>query len=124
MAAEITVSASLAMDNGIVDVAGPFASGLRFDMTGAKFIKTVQAIPTTEEALQLGETSGSLGWCLIKNLDNTNFVSLKTATSGTVFAKLPAKGGVALFCFGSGVTAPFAIADTAACNIEIFILVQ
>lgn len=124
MSAEITVGASLELDNGIVDVAGPLCSGLRFDITGAKYNRTVQAVGITEEALQLGETSGSLGWCLLKNLDNTNFVNVKTATSGTVFAKLLPKGGCALFYFGSGVTAPFVIADTAACNIEILTLVQ
>lgn len=124
MAAEITVSASLQMDNGIVQANGPLASGLRFDLTGAKYIRTVQNIGITEEALQLGETSSSLGWCLLKNLDNTNFVSIKTATGGTIFAKLLPKGGPALFYFGSGITAPFAISDTATCNVEIFILTQ
>lgn len=124
MAAEITVSASLGLDNGIVDVFGPLIAGQRFDITGAKYNRTVQAVGTTEEALQLGETSGSLGWCLLKNLDNTNFVNVKTATSGTVFAKLLAKGGCALFYFGSGVTAPFIQSDTASCNVEILTLVQ
>lgn len=124
MAAEATISASLLFDNGIVNVPGPQVAGLRFDISGAKYNKTVQNVGTSEEALQLGETSGSLGWCLIKNLDNTNYVKLKTATSGTIFAKLLPKGGCALFYFGSDVTAPFVQADTAACNIEIYILNQ
>ena len=124
MAAEIVVSAQLECDNGISPIIGPTISGLRFDLSGAKFIRTVQAVGTSEEALQLGETSGSLGWCVLKNTDNTNFVKVLTGTGGTVFAKLLAKGGCALFYFGAGVTAPFVQADTAACNIEILILTQ
>lgn len=122
MAAEITVAALLEYDNGIVDVNGPLVNGIRFDISGSKYVKTLQQIGITEEALQLGETSGSLGWALIKNIDNTNYVELKTGTGGIVFAKLPPKGGIALLHFGSGVTAPFAIANSAACLVEIFIL--
>jgi hypothetical protein len=124
MAAEVTVGAALESDNGVATIVGPTISGQRFDQTGVKYIRTVQAVGTSEEAMQLGETSGSLGWCLLKNLDNTNFVKVLTGTGGTVFAKLLPKGGCALFYFGSGVTAPFVQSDTAACNIEILILAQ
>lgn len=85
-----------------------------------KFIHHKQNIGITEEALDLGELT-SLGWAIFINRDTTNFVNIKTATSGTIFAKILA-GECAMFRFGSGVTAPFAIADTAACQLEYLII--
>ena len=43
------------------------------------------------------------------------------ATGGTKCVKLLA-GEVAMFRFGSGVTAPYIIADTAACQVEYIII--
>lgn len=118
MADEIKVSASLELDTGTL--AEELVLPTRhFDFSGTKFTKHTQSIGTSEEAIDLGEIT-TLGWVLAVNRDPTNFVSLKTATSGTVFAKLLPENGCALFHFGSGVTAPFAIADTAACIVEFF----
>lgn len=123
MAAEITLTASLEGDNSIFDRVLNL-SGQRFDFTAAlasqKYQQGFQNVGTSEEAINLGDVS-TLGWALFINRDTTNFISLKTATGGTVFAKLPPKGGCALFHFGSGVTAPWAVADTAACNMEYLI---
>jgi hypothetical protein len=121
MSAEFTVSASLEVDNGIIDEALS-KSGLRFDWGGTKYTKLVQAIGTSEEALQLGEVS-SLGWFIAVNLDNTNYVSIRMATAGANVIELEAKGGCALFKFGTGVSAPFAVSNTAACNVA-FLLVS
>lgn len=74
-----------------------------------------QAITTSEVALNLGPLA-SLGWAGFVNLDPTNFIELRVGTGSTKFAKLwPGKG--ALFYFGSGITAPYAIADTATCKL-------
>jgi hypothetical protein len=116
MAAEITVSASLAVDDGIIDEALA-KSGLRFDWAGTKYTKHVQSIGTSEEAIDLGEIT-TLGWVLAINLDNTNYVELRSATgAGNDIIKLPAKHGLALFHWGSDVSAPFAIANTSACRV-------
>lgn len=117
MAAEITISASLELDDGTVAVKSPPASGLRFDFSGTKYTQHAQTIGTTEEAIDLGEIT-TLGWIFAINRDNTNFVSIRTGTGLGNAIKLPAKGGCALFHAGSGMTAPFAIADTAACRVE------
>jgi hypothetical protein len=120
MAAEITISASLELDNGVIQEALS-RSGLRFDQTGVKYQKHVQNIGTSEEAIDLGEVT-SLGYCLAINLDNTNYVELRSATgAGNDIIKLPAKGGLALFHWGSDVSAPFAVANTAACNVAFLI---
>jgi hypothetical protein len=118
MAAEITASGSLELDDGTVTEMLA-VSGLRFDWSGTKYTKHVQSIGTAEEAIDLGEIS-SVGWILAVNRDNTNFVSLRVGTGLTNAIRLDPKGGFALFRAGSGMTAPFAIADTAACRVEFF----
>lgn len=90
-------------------------------LTGSKFVQSTQSIPTTANgtAINLGPLS-NVGWYLIVNRDATNFVQLYNATSGTKFAKL-LPGEFAMGRFDTGITAPAAIADTAACLIEYLI---
>ncbi len=120
MSREVTVNMTLAYS----DAAGTADS---LQLANASYSVTSQVIahikavaPTTAAALTLGGVT-SLGWILIINRDPTNFVTLLTATGGTVFAKLwPGQG--ALFFFGSGVTAPFIKADTATCPVDYLLL--
>lgn len=84
------------------------------------FVWNKQNIGITEEAINLGEVS-SLGWAIFVNRDATNFIELRTGTGATKFAKLKA-GEFCVFRFGSGITAPYAIADTAACQMEYIII--
>ena len=119
MADEITITASLAVKNGVVDeVLARVAS--QFDQTGTECAKFQQSIGTTEEAINLGVDIGTLGYILAINLDPTNFVSLRRATGEGNFIRLEANGGMALFKCSA--TAPFAIADTAACRVQFLIL--
>ena len=85
-----------------------------------KYVQAKQNIGTSEEAIGLGEVT-SLGLGIFINRDSTNFIELRTGTGGTKFAKIAA-GRLAIFWFGSGITAPFAIADTAACQMEYLII--
>lgn len=120
MANEITRTASLQFAKGNVAAVAFSEASKNSNVSGTRYHRTVQQIGTSEEALGLGELA-SLGYCMIKNLDATNYVEIKTATSGTAFLKLK-PGECALFRFGSGVTAPFAQANTAAVSIEIMIV--
>ena len=70
----------------------------------------------SDTALELG-TIAALGWVLIINRDTTNFVTLKTAASGTIIAKL-FPGEFCFFRIGSGITAPAMRADTGDCEVE------
>lgn len=79
-----------------------------------------QSIGTSETAINLGGIS-SLGYMLLVNRDPVNYVDIKTGTGGTIFARLDPAGGMLLLKVGSGVTAPYAIANTAACVIEKFV---
>lgn len=121
MANEIQVSAYLGFSKD--GNTGQRNVGLRkFTMTGNLHADHEQSVGITEEALRLGDIAGaSLGFCLIENLDATNFVSLRRATGESDFMKIKA-GEFCLFRFDADATAPFIIADTAAVRIRVFLL--
>ena len=120
MADEIEISAALRLRRTDID-ASLSKIGLTFDQSGSEFTQTVQTIGTTEEAVHLGELSAP-GYVLAINLDTTNFVSLRVGTGLTNAIRLDANNGIALFKAGSGMTAPFAIADTSPCRVLFLIL--
>ena len=76
----------------------------------------VQTVGITEEAILLGDVSTG-GYCYIENLDTTNFISLRQATGAANFAKIAA-GKWNIITISPDATAPFAIADTAACRVR------
>lgn len=120
MASELTVSVSLSGAKTWA-LKNLQLAGIQPDMAGTKFMQGSQLVPTTAggTAINLG-TLATVGWFLIINRDTTNFVSLYNAVSGTKFAKLKF-GEPCCGRFDPSVTAPAAIADTAACLIEYLI---
>jgi len=87
------------------------------DIATKKFVSGKISVGTSEEAIPLGEVT-SLGWAVFKNLDTTNYVELRSASgAANDIIKLKAGEGCA-FRFGSDVTAPYLIANTAACQVE------
>lgn len=117
MAEELTMSGVVRFRKGSIDISLEQLAK-RIDVSGTKFIKTVQAIGTTEEAIGKGEV-GTPGIMIVRNLDTTNFVTIRPATGVTTGAKIKA-GEFAIFR-PSG-SAPYAIADTAAVNIEYLLI--
>jgi hypothetical protein len=101
------------------------ASGLEITLATDKIVHTIQSIGTSEEAIELGDIS-SRGFAVLVNLDPTNYIEIKVATSGAIFAKLFPKGSTAgiNFCvvhLGSAAQSPFATANSAECKMEIFL---
>jgi hypothetical protein len=120
LADEFTLNASLAYSDSegseeimsIVDVLRSISTKL--------FVKHKQNIGITEEALDLGGLA-SLGWAFFKNLDETNYVELRSATgAGNDIIRIDPLC-CAFFRFGSDVSAPFAIANTATVQLEYVI---
>lgn len=93
-----------------------------FSITGINYAGGTMAVPTTSGGtiIPLGSVT-SLGWAMFKNNDSTNYVDILVTTSGTDILRLY-PGEVALFRFGSGVTAPAAIAHTATVLLQYLIL--
>lgn len=122
MANEITVKALLSYVNSAFNI--PTESlgidGVAFTITGKLFVKGTVSVGIAESAIPLGGI-GSLGWGVFKNNDPTNFVSIRVGTGGSKIIKLK-PGECAVFRFGVDITAPYWIADTAACIVDYMIL--
>ena len=91
------------------------------DVAGARGLDTVQSVGTSEEAIQLGDLAATGGYVYLENLDATNFIGVRQGTGATDLIKLLA-GDWCVFRIHGSSTAPFAIADTAACNLRIVLL--
>jgi hypothetical protein len=74
--------------------------------------KATQLIGTSEEAITLGD-GGTIKELYLRNLDATNYVEIKTGTGGVITDKL-LPGEDCIHRLGSGMQAPYAIANTAA----------
>lgn len=117
MANELTLSASLKFVKGSKNRAFS-KSGIQLDVAGKNYTHKSQTIGTSEEALVLGDVA-TPGYILVYNESTTNFVSIRSGTGTANLVKIPA-GGIALFhCEAS---APFAVADTAAVDIEYLLI--
>ena len=91
-------------------------AALSITVSGAQLMDNVQNIGTSEEAILLGDVATG-GYWFVQNLDSTNFVELRSGTGATDFIRLNA-GEWAIFRTSSDATAPYAIADSSACNVR------
>jgi hypothetical protein len=126
MADEIAIKMRLAVDNaGGADSLELLATA--FTQTGVRVYHHVVTVTTSESALPTWAATsptGTLGWAAFKCTAVAtagNYINIKTATSGTAFAKL-IDDSCAVFYFGSGVTAPYVQAVTGNCTLEYLIL--
>lgn len=120
MASEIEVRGRLSFSKS--GAAGGMDAAGTFTLTGTKYQRGRQNVGTSEEALILGDAAAG-GWVFIKNLDATNYVSLRSATGATDFIRINA-GEFAMFRLHASSSAPFIIANTAAVEIEYLVLVN
>lgn len=120
MANEITVSFSLAGSKGSTALSLALAS-VTFNMSGSHMVQLRQTIGTSEEAINMGVDITIPGWFAAINRDATNFVEIRAATGVADLVRMdPGEG--CLFRLAADATAPFAIADTADCELEIILI--
>lgn len=119
MSNELTLNATLAYSDSEGSEVPLDVADLLATVSTLKYTKAKQSIGITEEAINLGEVTAP-GWALFINRDAANFIELRVATGGAKFAKLKA-GEFAFLRLGSGAQVPFAIADTAPCQLEYFV---
>jgi hypothetical protein len=117
MANELTVSCSLKFAKSGREISKSY-SGIQVTVSGDAWVAGIQNIGTSEEAIDLGDV-GTPGFFIGKNLDATNFLSLRPGTGDDNMVKMKA-GEPALFRMEA--TAPFAIANTAACDLEYLLI--
>lgn len=112
MSAELLLQASLKFAKSGAAIESNFASAY-FDVSGSVGNKEVQAIGTSDETLNLGDIS-TIGYCLFRNLDPTNYVSI--GSDGTLYPIKLKAGEVAMVRWNAA--AIHAKANTAICNLE------
>lgn len=118
MANELKVSQSLEYAKGRALLTAKIYNEFDVDVAATLKLSNVQAIGTSEEAIELAGVSpaGAVMW--FHNLDATNFIEIRLGTgAGNDMIKL-LPGESWPIRAGSDVTAPYAIADTAACDLE------
>src|SRR5689334_17297298 len=125
MSNELTVNVEVDYNDQLTPDAqkGAFSiEDLLISLSTVKLLDTVISINTSETAIELGDIS-TRGMAIFVNLDTTNYIEVKVATSGAIFAKLfpkradssTAQSGLN-FCIvhlGSGAQSPYAIANSA-----------
>lgn len=121
MANEISLQVQLSFAKG--GLAAVFDSGdVSATMTGTKYIKGRQSIPITDEVLVLGEVPAGLARLAIRNMDSTNYVFLKPATT-QVATIVIMPGEATVITFAPLVGAPALQANTAPVDVE-YLLIQ
>jgi hypothetical protein len=118
MANEVMLQALLRCAKGGA-VSGISFGPATFTMSGNAVQEGVQVVGTTEEALILGDVT-SPGWLFLRNLDPTNFVTMRAIVTGTPFLRLPPSGIAGPIYLVAA--APTLQADTAPCLVEYLLL--
>lgn len=117
MSGELTVTITFKYEKSGTKVAETLSKTI--DVSGTKILHQRQSIGTTQEALNLGESFATGGWVFGINRDPTNFVDFRSGTGATDFGRAKAGEPFAIRVSPDS-TAPFAIADTAAVEIEFW----
>lgn len=119
MSNEITINVSMAYEDTDGTEASLEIVNETASVTSKKITRLKQSIATSETAIDLGGIT-SPRWCMIVNRDTVNYVEVKVAASGAIFARLEA-GMPCLVPLGSGAQAPVAIANSDACLVDVLI---
>jgi hypothetical protein len=119
MAQELTINGSLSYsDSEGTDISLAIVN-LVDSVATKRLVRTKQLVTTSEIAIDFGDVS-VLAWAMFVNRDVANYIEIKVATGGAIFAKL-LPGRFALLPLGSGAQEPYAIANTASCQMDVII---
>jgi len=123
MADEITVAASLTVTDQNSTFALPRfgTTQLQADQANPGILHFTQNIGTSAETVDTSSMTNE-GWCIMKNLDATNYITWGPDSTGqvTIGRILPGEQA-GPFQLEPGITLK-ATADTAACDLEILVL--
>jgi hypothetical protein len=117
MANELTVSMSMQFRKGTV-ATGMSKTGMEITVAGDQVTHNIQEIGTTQEALDMGDITAP-GYAFFYNHDATNPVELRSGTGAADMIRLKP---LEFCCFRLEATAPYAIATTAAVQLEYMII--
>ena len=127
MANELEITGILKFSKG--GVKQELSLNHRLDISGSKVVELVQSIPTDKTPINFGDIAVTdLGYVIIENLDDTNFVTVRSikANDDSAFIRILPNSFAGPFMFNKAEfetaddgTKPYALADTASCNIRV-----
>ena len=118
MADELTVKPYIRLSNGnLKQTISP--GSLTFDQSGNGYYHNVSNIGTSEESIATFGDVSTEGWCYMRNADATNYVQWGFST-GVYGGRMEAGETAGPFRMEPGLTL-YLKANTAACNVEIFV---
>jgi len=121
MSSEITITGSLRVSNGALVNNYPLPQQ-SVDMTEGRYSAGVQEIGTSEEAISFNAELTAPGWGYFRNLDATNYVEIGLYKGATFYPLLKLKPGEWQIVRLATTTDVYAKADTAAVDLEHYVL--
>jgi hypothetical protein len=119
VADELSISLSFELSKGSTEIAERIRD-LLIDVAGTHVTHLRQEIDTSETEIVLGD-AGVGGWFFAINRDDTNFIEIRHAKSAPDLIRMLA-GEFCLFRISPDANEPQAIADTAACELEYWLI--
>ncbi len=121
MANEITVSLALSCFKAAIMGAaiGKALNGLLFTMSGTLYNEGSILVGTSATAIPLGQVTAP-HWAYFLNKDGTNYLTIRNGAAGADLVKLLPGEPALLPLLDTAV--PYAVAHTAACQLEYLIL--
>lgn len=120
MANEITISSGLQAIKSNANITINLQTK-QADWTGTRFIRNVQAIGTSHEAITVSDVS-TAGYAYFTNLDATNYVELGVDVSSTFYPLVRIDAGKTAGPFRLSTLTFYGRANTAAVNLDLTIL--
>lgn len=111
MANELNISGALRFVKSPNQTVESIATAI-ISITGTKYVVGVQSIGTSDEVVAIDDI-GTAGFCLVKNLDSSNYIEI--GADGTTYPIKLLAGEFALFRINGTLHAK---ANTAACNLQ------
>ena len=122
MAAEISVTLRVTFAKSGVADGIDFAFNADLAASPPKYNRTLQALSTSEEAINLGEATGGGGIAVLINRGSgTDNIHIRQATGAANFCTLK-PGEACFFRWSTVTTAPFAVASAGTPALEIVTL--
>lgn len=111
-----TITGEYQKGNSIKETFG--GSKVKKSVSGNVKLGGIVSVGTSEEVIPIGEVTAAKAFMWVKNLDDTNFIELRSATGASNDVIYCPPGKEIAFYWGTDVTAPYWIASTAAVLVE------
>ena len=122
MANELSYSAAFTFQKGNLKELAESFVGLVSTISGGVVYHNAPSVGATEEVLALGDVTAAKAFFCFYNTDDTNYVEIRSATGASNDILYVPPRGVCMGFFGTDITAPYAIANTAACVLEYWLI--